>query len=267
MLELPSPGTAAELITFLLPGINLPPDRGVVIYWAVPPFTTFSTLGVLHAGKPSAVFRTGWPTNPEVATQPVVQVRTPGQVSHWLFCPVGAADFHLSHPACPYADLSHRRSASLSRTPTPYGRCSSLARLLRPGGWASRSSSPATSSTSYRHSVHLLPAAATRSSSPAKRSQHGSPSLTHASDTTPTSCCVPNQPEAAADLRCTPAHRMLASPTGSRFKAGEGRLEAEKFGDQVGRLPGRAAFEAPALNLSDESQTSKPEEPEPIVAL
>lgn len=74
MLELASPGTAAELTAFLLPGISLPADRGVVIYWAVPPFVTFSTLGVLHAGKPSAVFRTGWPTNPEVASQAVVQV-------------------------------------------------------------------------------------------------------------------------------------------------------------------------------------------------
>jgi len=74
VLELASPGTAAELTAFLLPGISLPADRGVVIYWAVPPFVTFSTLGVLHAGKPSAVFRTGWPTNPEVASQAVVQV-------------------------------------------------------------------------------------------------------------------------------------------------------------------------------------------------
>jgi hypothetical protein len=51
VIMLENPSTVAELSVFLLPGIVLPPDKGVVIYWAVPPFTGWASFGALHAGK------------------------------------------------------------------------------------------------------------------------------------------------------------------------------------------------------------------------
>lgn len=72
--EVPAPGQVAELSVFLLPGVQLPPDKGIVVYYAMPPFADWCALGVLHAGRPSAVFRTGWPSTPEIAHAAVVQV-------------------------------------------------------------------------------------------------------------------------------------------------------------------------------------------------
>lgn len=74
LTEVAAPAGVAELAVFALPGVALPPDRGVLIFAAPPPFTAWTTLGALGPGKPSAVIRTGWAANPEFAGAPVVQV-------------------------------------------------------------------------------------------------------------------------------------------------------------------------------------------------
>jgi hypothetical protein len=74
MAEIPAPREVSELSVFLLPGIAFPPDKGVVIFYATPPFEQWTTLGTLYAARPSAVFRTGWSTNAEFATAVTVQV-------------------------------------------------------------------------------------------------------------------------------------------------------------------------------------------------
>jgi len=72
--EVLAPAQAAELALFLLPGSELPPGSGAVVYFAVPPFSSWSALTTLTAMRPSSIVRTGWSANAEVAAAPVVQV-------------------------------------------------------------------------------------------------------------------------------------------------------------------------------------------------
>lgn len=45
-----------------------------VLYFSVPPFENWQLLGTVFAEKPSAILRTSWSTNPEIANQSVVQL-------------------------------------------------------------------------------------------------------------------------------------------------------------------------------------------------
>ena len=74
-LDVPAPRTVPELTLFLLPGAaTLPPGSGLVIYWALPPFETYSALGALTAEAPSATFRTGFAATPEISAAPLVRI-------------------------------------------------------------------------------------------------------------------------------------------------------------------------------------------------
>mmetsp|Transcript_31425 Transcript_31425/g.48216 ORF Transcript_31425/g.48216 Transcript_31425/m.48216 type:complete len:255 (+) Transcript_31425:443-1207(+) len=73
--DLPSPlSSVSDVVCFLLPGAQLPPDHGVVIYWqvSVPNSSTgssgtgFELLGAVTPQRPSGVFRTGWSTHEQV---------------------------------------------------------------------------------------------------------------------------------------------------------------------------------------------------------
>lgn len=74
--DLPSPlASVTELVCFLWPGTQLPPDHGVLLYWQItaaqspqpgmpPPSTGFELLGSLAPStEPSRVFQTGWATH------------------------------------------------------------------------------------------------------------------------------------------------------------------------------------------------------------
>lgn len=101
LMELPAPGLIGELALFLLPGAAIPPGLGgacisavdcpcalipsvslsppastppVTVYFSFPPYSGWDVLGVLTADSPSAMFRTNWPSTPEFAAAPVVQV-------------------------------------------------------------------------------------------------------------------------------------------------------------------------------------------------
>lgn len=73
--------SVSELIFFLLPGVNLPPDHGALLYWQIistpdqnsmsstpfsdqgPATTEFELVGAITNQRPSDSFRTGWATN------------------------------------------------------------------------------------------------------------------------------------------------------------------------------------------------------------
>lgn len=74
VMDVPSPATVTELSVFTMPGVALPPDRGVVVYWAAPPFTEWAPLGALGPARPSITVRPGWSAMPELARAPAVQV-------------------------------------------------------------------------------------------------------------------------------------------------------------------------------------------------
>lgn len=74
LIEIPQPASVNELSIFMLPGFSLPPDRGVLIFYAPPPFSNWANLGALGPSKPSLTVRTGWGSQPELAAAPVVQL-------------------------------------------------------------------------------------------------------------------------------------------------------------------------------------------------
>jgi len=55
-----NPLAIADVVFFLLPGINLPPDHGAVLFWSVQGGNGFETLGAIGPNRPSGVFRTAW---------------------------------------------------------------------------------------------------------------------------------------------------------------------------------------------------------------
>ena len=76
--DLPSPlASVTELVCFLWPGTQLPPDMGVMVYWQItaaqspqpgmpPPSKGFELLGALTTSQPSHVFQTGWATHEQL---------------------------------------------------------------------------------------------------------------------------------------------------------------------------------------------------------
>ena len=74
LIEVPAPAGISEICVFALPGVTLPPDRGVLIFFAAPPFTEWTTLGALGPAKPSTFIRTGWSSQPEMASVPYIQL-------------------------------------------------------------------------------------------------------------------------------------------------------------------------------------------------
>lgn len=74
LIEVPSPASISELSVFALPGVQLPPDRGVLIFYAAPPYSNWTTLGALGPAKPSTFIRTGWNSQPDMAGAPSIQL-------------------------------------------------------------------------------------------------------------------------------------------------------------------------------------------------
>ncbi|OQR83460.1 hypothetical protein ACHHYP_14674 [Achlya hypogyna] len=68
------PQQVTDITFFLLPQSPVPPGYAAVLYFAVPHLQNWQLLGSVFAEKPSAIFRTSWPTHPDVANQPVLQL-------------------------------------------------------------------------------------------------------------------------------------------------------------------------------------------------
>lgn len=62
LTELSAPGNIAELSVFTLPGVTIPADRGVIIYYSTH-LSDWTALATLLTEKPSTIVRTGWPSN------------------------------------------------------------------------------------------------------------------------------------------------------------------------------------------------------------
>jgi hypothetical protein len=110
-IDIDDPSSVAEICLFLLPGNEFPPDQGIAVYYALPSSPSdFTLLGILHAGKPSPVFRTGWTTKPEMYAEPVVRLAlvvepisniadaaaalSSGETERLAFLPLIARDFY-----------------------------------------------------------------------------------------------------------------------------------------------------------------------------
>lgn len=100
--DLPSPlSSVSDVVCFLVPGAQLPPDHGVVIYWQVSApsssattmngssSTGFELLGAVTPQRPSGVFRTGWSTNEQVVG--VVNSTTTGAASSEIHVTLGVS--------------------------------------------------------------------------------------------------------------------------------------------------------------------------------
>ena len=72
VLDVPNAPPLTELAVFLLPGVTLPPGRGVVIYARVAPYDSWAALGALGAARPSVFIRPIWPA--EWARAPFVRL-------------------------------------------------------------------------------------------------------------------------------------------------------------------------------------------------
>lgn len=73
-MEIPEPTQVTDITFFLLPNSPVPLGYGAVLYFAVPALQNWQLLGTVFAEKPSAIFRTAWPTHPDVVGQPVLQL-------------------------------------------------------------------------------------------------------------------------------------------------------------------------------------------------
>ncbi len=59
IMEIPQPAIVRELcVTLLQPA--LPPDHGVAVYWALPPFSDWLYVGQISPAEPTAIFRAPW---------------------------------------------------------------------------------------------------------------------------------------------------------------------------------------------------------------
>ncbi|EQC42798.1 hypothetical protein SDRG_00519 [Saprolegnia diclina VS20] len=74
VVDVPYPEQVTDITFFLLPHSPVPPGYAAVLYFAVPHLQNWQLLGSVFAEKPSAIFRTSWPTHPDVANQPIIQV-------------------------------------------------------------------------------------------------------------------------------------------------------------------------------------------------
>mmetsp|Transcript_21496 Transcript_21496/g.32876 ORF Transcript_21496/g.32876 Transcript_21496/m.32876 type:complete len:203 (+) Transcript_21496:417-1025(+) len=63
-----------EVVFFLLPGANLPPQYGALVYWQAASAsnnpTGFELLGSVTGDRPSGVFRTGWGEDETIRSTP-----------------------------------------------------------------------------------------------------------------------------------------------------------------------------------------------------
>ena len=79
---------------FMLPSTPVPPGKperfvvligfiffvidflgyGAVLYYSVPPFSSWELLGSVSPGKQSGIFRTGWSTKEDMAGCPIVRL-------------------------------------------------------------------------------------------------------------------------------------------------------------------------------------------------
>ena len=72
---LEAPSTVPEIAFFLLASTPIPPGHGAILYYAVPPhFVDWVILGSVSPLKPSAIFRTGFPNNEQLAGCTAVQL-------------------------------------------------------------------------------------------------------------------------------------------------------------------------------------------------
>ena len=67
------PATVPELTFFSLPATVIPAGYGAALYYSSNG-QTWELLGAIHEGKPSGVFRTGWTTNEDIMSCPMVQL-------------------------------------------------------------------------------------------------------------------------------------------------------------------------------------------------
>ncbi|CEG46438.1 Uncharacterized conserved protein [Plasmopara halstedii] len=74
VVDILEPTQVTDLTFFLLPSSPVAPGYGAVLYFAVPALQNWQLLGTVFAEKPSAIFRTSWPTHPDVVGQPVLQL-------------------------------------------------------------------------------------------------------------------------------------------------------------------------------------------------
>ncbi|KAF0694822.1 Aste57867_14346 [Aphanomyces stellatus] len=74
VIDIPYPEQVTDITFFLLPHSPVPPGFAAVLYFAVPHLQNWQLIGGVFAEKPSAIFRTGWPTHPDVVGQPGVQL-------------------------------------------------------------------------------------------------------------------------------------------------------------------------------------------------
>ena len=71
---LQDPSSITEVTFFLLAGNVIPDGFGAMLYYSIPPFTNWETLGAISPSKPSGIFRTGWSTKEELIGCPIVQL-------------------------------------------------------------------------------------------------------------------------------------------------------------------------------------------------
>ena len=82
VITIEAPSAVPELAIFLLPGQTLPHGAGLAYFWSLPPHTDWVALGSTTGAAPSGIFRTGWPSTPEVAAAPLVQLGVSLEAEH-----------------------------------------------------------------------------------------------------------------------------------------------------------------------------------------
>ncbi|KAG5188834.1 hypothetical protein JKP88DRAFT_303547 [Tribonema minus] len=73
-VEVQYPVQVAELVFFLLPTSPLPPGTGAALYYSAPRFQNWEYIGAVEPAAPSAILRTGWPTDEALQQCPMVQL-------------------------------------------------------------------------------------------------------------------------------------------------------------------------------------------------
>jgi len=72
---LENPCAVPEIAFFILASTPIPPGHGAILYYSTPPlFVDWVILGSVSLEKPSAIFRTGFPTNELLVGCPAVQL-------------------------------------------------------------------------------------------------------------------------------------------------------------------------------------------------
>lgn len=74
MSELIAPTEVNEITFFMLPTTPIPAGYGAVLYYSVPPFTSWMVIGAITPDKQSGTFRTGWTTSEAMRGCPIVHL-------------------------------------------------------------------------------------------------------------------------------------------------------------------------------------------------